>query len=606
MPVLPLLAVLLAPATLTPVPLAKAVLPYEAVEPLIPKPQDVKLDYTNPIPLTGVFAFPAGQFRYWSDFKIAVGRRFNVPAPAANAKPLAIDGGINRMHKHPGAYTLDLTDKGVSILGEEDEGLRNGVQRLARLVFARDGKLWLPKGHLYDEPQITYRGVELGIGPEARPFQRRLWDRVLLPLGFNEVVLDCAGTGWKNTPVPPSNTLMPREDLVGIFADYRKLGIEPTPLIDSFGHMDWFLAGRRSDLALNPTTIDPRKPESVAALGTLWGEVSELVKPTSMHFGCDNVPGIDTDLWRVNMKTLGSIAKGHGAKMMLWGDMALAPNEAPVNAHAPNPPEAALRRAAVPYGATVFDFQSKDDPNTEDYYPTYQIWKREDHPVIAAAGSLPNNVMGVDLAANLERIGTLQRVRTGEVSSEAAMLDNLPQFTALVLSGDYSWSGRQEPPAKLGYDPAQVFRRMYFGEPEEVRSVSGTALTWATERRPVTVGRTNFLFSSPLEVSAATHFGVTAKGSRLYVAATASQPAKEGVPVAEIIVQLGGGKTVTRRLVYGHHLREAQDAGLVPYGERGEGGVCAIPIALGAAGSITGVTIKPLSGNLELYGLTLR
>ena len=53
---------------------------------------------------------------------------------------------------------------------------------------------------------------------------------------------------------------MSREDLVKLFKLYRDAGIEPTPLIQSFGHMGWlFMNGQNKDLALRLNNNDQER-----------------------------------------------------------------------------------------------------------------------------------------------------------------------------------------------------------------------------------------------------------------------------------------------------------------------------------------------------------
>lgn len=613
-------------------PMDRAVVPDESIAPLIPKPKRASLDYAKPIEVTGLFAFPAGQFRYWPDFKSALARRFVMGSPAKGVAAVNIDGGVSRMGIRPGGYAIDVSPKGISILGEEDEGLRNGVFRLAQMVYAKGGKLWLPTGQMDDEPQIAFRGVHLFTGPDARAFHRRLWERVLLPLGMNQVVLQCERTKWVSTPIDESEHPMAREDLAALFADYRKEGIEPIPLIQSFGHMEWFFAGgKRRNLALNPDqpyAIDPRKPESKQALDALWQEVFDVLKPKTVHFGCDEVgmvgftpndPPLMTQLWQRQMPILGDIAKRNGAGMMIWGDMALAPGEAGDATNGDSKSEAAKRRAAIPEGARIADWHYRPDPKPESFYPTLQLWKREGHTPIASSWYRPENVRGQALAATIERTGVLQTTWCGYENSEKVLVENLPTFSAMVLAADYGWSGRGDALDRLGYDPGEVFRKMYFGEPSPLRAIPGSAVTWgAGSTRRLAVGKTAFALCEPLATQSildselakaprVVSLPVAAKGTRMALALDTARPLTDGDPVADVEIELASGEIVRRRLVYGHHIRAAQDAAVIPYADRSQG-ICALSFTLGPKVAATKrIVIREVSreAGLRLYGVTL-
>jgi hypothetical protein len=59
--------------------------------------------------------------------------------------------------------------------------------------------------------------------------------------------------------------------------------------------------------------------------------------------------------------------------------------------------------------------------------------------------------------------GLLQTTRMGYFPDQRAMRGDLKQFSAFVLAAEYAWSGRKDPPAQLGYDPKEVFKRAYAG-----------------------------------------------------------------------------------------------------------------------------------------------
>ncbi|AIE87425.1 hypothetical protein [Fimbriimonas ginsengisoli] len=609
-----------------PVPVAAEPLPHawEASEsplPLIPKPKHASLDFGKPVEVTNLFIFPVGRVRYWDLFKETVARRFVVTPPAKGAKPLSVDGGVSKLTMRPGGYTIKISGKRVSVLGEEDEGLRNGMYRLGRLVFAKGGKLWLPTGSMEDEPSVDFRGVQLFVGPEARHFQRRLWDRVLLPLGLNNVVLQCERTAWASTPIGASMEPMAKEELAGLFNDYRKRGIEPIPLIQSFGHMEWFFAGgKRLDLAVNqsePYTIDPRKPGTKVALNALWDEAIALLQPKSVHFGCDEVdmngmkphdPALTTRLWQAQLPMLGEIAKRHGVKMMIWGDEALAPGEAPDATSGDDKENARLRRAAIPSGTIIADWHYKADPGPELFYPTLQLWRREGFTPIASTWYLPDNVRAFSLAATFEHAGTLQTTWAGYSSSEAAMVQNPEQFAAFVLSADYAWSGRDELPADLGYDPAAIFREMYYGAPAPVKGVSGASLTWDHDTQVAQVGPFRFRVGTPL-TSATDNVLLLNKPATVHRALFAIDcltVGKEGEPVAEILLTLSNGKRVTKTLKYGVDVRASGDRRMLPGSER-SGGRSAVSLGLPESFKLMSITIRPLTSQVEAHvrGITL-
>ena len=310
---------------------------YEVPEvhpPLIPRPKKSNLDWDHPLEITGAWAFPAGRFAHLGEFEAALERRFILPK---SEKPVNIDGGISKLGLVPGAYRITIRPTGISVVGEKDEGFRYGLQRIARLAFVKGGKVYVPTGDLFDEPVNTFRGVHLFVGPQALAFQKKLVERVLMPLGMNRVVLQCERAAWKSLPGTSTPDTMPLDQLVSLFKMYRDYGFEPIPLLESFGHDEWLFAnGKNLDLAMDPKVpyaLDPRKPRTKELMNQLWDEVIKLLQPETVHFGLDEVDMLGfpadtatkTALWKTQLATLGGIAKSHGVNMMLWGDELLGP-----------------------------------------------------------------------------------------------------------------------------------------------------------------------------------------------------------------------------------------------------------------------------------------
>src|SRR5690606_33174188 len=94
-------------------------------------------------------------------------------------------------------YRLNVTSAGVELVGQDLLGVRHGLRTLAGLVRSRGGVLEIPGTAVTDWPSINWRGVHMFVGPTALDFQSQLMQRVLAPLKFNHVVLECERTTWE-------------------------------------------------------------------------------------------------------------------------------------------------------------------------------------------------------------------------------------------------------------------------------------------------------------------------------------------------------------------------------------------------------------------------
>ncbi|HMS55053.1 MAG TPA: hypothetical protein PKA27_06595 [Fimbriimonadaceae bacterium] len=538
--------------------------PSHSIQTLVPKPKQSNLDYSSPVFLNSLGI----RNHKFSDFESGVLRRWRSSLPLGKVVHDRIDPSGRKSE----GYSINISKERIEVVGHDEMGLRHGLRRLASLTFLAEGKLALPSGTLQDWPSISWRGAHLFVGPRADEFQKRLWTTTLLDLGFNNVVLQCERTKWDAIPGTETSITMDKRKLAGLVNWYRDHSVEPTPLVQSFGHMEWLFAnGKNRDLAFNPEvlySVDPRVPRTTIVLEILWNEVIELFKPKAIHFGLDEVdmrgwpddPRLVTELWGRQLGFLGSLAKRKNVEMMLWGDKALAPGEAPDAAHGDNATEAQKRRAAIPKGALITDWHYKADPRPEVFAQVLRLWKSEGYRPIASTWNRPENIRGFTLAAIRERAGTLQTTWAGYESGENSLLNHFNQYAAFVVAAEYAWSGREDSVSQFGYDPEAYLQRSFFGQPKPMAPLTGLTLgKIITRLGEYRVGNLNLRFQNilaqggdarPSKVSTR----IQGKGNELLLFMRTTSPLEFGSEVAKVTV--ANRETAVR---YGHHVRAISD-----------------------------------------------
>ncbi|MDR3689485.1 MAG: hypothetical protein P4L46_08915 [Fimbriimonas sp.] len=607
---------------------AAVIVPDEKPPVLIPKPTLNQLNFTKTLEFTGQYDWPAGLVRFWdTDFIAGLAKRFDLPKPSPKANHIKVDGGVSKLGLHPGGFQIEIREDSISVLGEEDEGLHDGLRYLARLAFVRGGKIVFPTGFLRMSPRVIWRGVHLFVGPEARSFQKKLWDRVLLPLGFNKVVLQCEQTKWDCLPaLKDDKDAMSKTELASLFADYRAMDVEPIPLIQSFGHMEWyFRGGQNLDLAVNskvPYTIDPRNPKTKESLTKLWDEACDLLKPSTLHFGCDEVGmrgfpddhgALVTQLWSLQMPVLQQIAERHGDTMMIWGDEGLAPEEAVDAANGESKETAAKRRAAIPKGTWIGDWHYAAGPKPEKYVTSLELWKREGFVPVASSWYEPLNIASFGLAADVEHAGTLQTTWSGYTSDERAMEENFDQYSAMVLAADYSWNSRFEPPFGLAYDPAAVFRQMYYGRPRSIVPKAGDQIFQGDGTSELVDGDLHFQLGTPIalrslistpDAPGECDLEFRSKGAHLALAMDTVDKCDRNEPVADLTIRFTDGSVRTDRIVYGRDVRSSDDTIDLVRADSVKG-LSILELPIGEGHTVAGIkiqTISPAAG-IRIHGL---
>lgn len=497
------------------------------------------------------------------------------------------------------SYRLNVSANGVEIAAGDSAGATYALETLTQLIEARNGQLAIPHAQITDRPSVRWRGVHLFTGPEALEMQTELMDRLLIPMRFNKAVVQSERSDWLASPGIMGDLSLPKVRLAALFDRYREAGIEPIPLIQSFGHMSWLfanptLAEQHAYDPLYPFALDVRKEESRKLMLDIWREAIALLKPQTIHFGLDEVdnrgmpknPENTTSLWVQWVPQLFAMAREHNLEAMLWSDVMLAPGEAIDATHAPNADHARRRRAAVPAGTRVADwhYAANPDPNA---YRSLASWINWGYRPVASAWRNPRNVRGQALAASRNGAGYLQTTWAGYATNWPNLLREADQFAAYVLAGDYAWSARSEMPENLPYQPMEVLRSLLEPHPRVAKDSAGQALQitglWrrpdgTTEMldvrggRAIRIGDVEFRLQNPVSLwsvvdrdarNAPRSLTINADVSahELAFAIDCRARMQPGDEVAMIrIYPAGGGAPIDSTVIYAAHVRGMTDS----------------------------------------------
>jgi len=594
---------------------------------LIPKPKSVNLDSSK----TFVLAKPKVQLPSGChEEKRLFFTFFNSLWQPDSVSGGTVVGKIADLGLPEEGYLIKVTPKAASVTGQSRQGLLNGLYTLALMAYPDKGRLVLPTGDVRDWPTIAWRGVHTFVGPKTVPFHKDFFERVLRPMKLNKAVLQCERSAWKATPGIETSMTMPLEELVKEFALMRSMGIEPIPLIQSFGHAEWLFAnGKNLDIALNPDApyaIDPRNPKAQQKIKDIWVEAIELLKPKTVHFGMDEVamigmkddPAFVTELWQRQIPFLAQIARENKVDMMLWGDVGLAKGEAIDACNGDSPEEAKKRRDAIPAGTMIADWHYADNPDPAPFTKSLKLWKSEGKVPVASTWYRPGNIRGFVLAAAQEGCGALQTTWAGYESNPQALIASYQQHYAYLTFADYAWSGRQEPTDALGYDPGALLRRLFLSEPGSVKAIPGASISPAgTPGKAERLGQYRFNLFQPIALRSiavpsqqsgpeAAVLQAKTKGRFVAIAVDCASRCSYFEKVGTVTIELASGKKVVRELQYGVDIRTPDDPGALVRADR-HSGLCALEIRLGEKPEqIVGIRLSAANSyaGLRLHGVT--
>jgi len=438
-------------------------------------------------------------------------------------------------------YRIDVTTEKIRIECDTDTALQYALHTLAQSVEIVEGRVRIPCMKVADKPKTSWRGIHMFTGPTALDLHTRMYQRVLFPLKMNKAVIQCEQAQWKSFPEIHNPISVSLNDLRTEFELLRKNRVEPIPLIQSLGHMEWFFKPKSTRwLAINPQypyTLNTDLPEAKEAIRKIWNEAIELLNPSTLHVGFDEIGMIGfnlprdkgVSLFRDQLSFLDRYAKTNNKKLMIWGDMGLAPGEGPDACNGINPSRSKAIREAIPPGTYVADWHYLNNPDPSVYKKNLQIWKENQNIPLASPWLWPNNVHGFVKAAIDEKAGILQTTWADFESNEKNMLINIEQFGAYVLALDYAWSGRKEMPDQLPYDPIREWTRRFYDRPKPLLPRDGYRLADSLVFKDITSSVNNHRSN---KISLILDKAYSVKGLTCQTISDVILP--EGTPVAEI------------------------------------------------------------------------
>jgi hypothetical protein len=165
---------------------------------------------------------------------------------------------------NPEEYEIRCTPQSLIITAQTERGFFNAAQTLVQMFQLDADGLYLPACELRDAPSLAFRGVHLFPGKGAMDFHRRLVERVLARHKINYVVLESSYAQWdadKNIWIDIS---VPKAELHEYAALLRENLIEPIPLVQSLGHVEWlFKNGQNLDIAEDPQAAEKLRAYAV-------------------------------------------------------------------------------------------------------------------------------------------------------------------------------------------------------------------------------------------------------------------------------------------------------------------------------------------------------
>lgn len=385
-----------------------------------------------------------------------------------------------RWASDPEGYHLTVATNGLVLLAASAQGAFYGLQTLAQLWQQSGNGRACPALEIEDWPALRFRGVHWFPSASGVPMHQRLISNVFGAFKFNRSIIQCEAAQWDKHPEITARNAISKADLRKLVQGCRDCYLEPIPLINVPGHAEWvFRHGSNLDFAEDPETpyaYCVNHPKSFEFIQDVLNECLPIFESKLCHIGHDEVTmrgrfpnpdcprcrGVTTTALVVkHANRLSSWLDERGIETMIWGDMLLGPGEAKDATHARTVADARERRAGISKKTIIIDWHYVASADAR----SLEILQKEGFRVVAASWYTPENthhLARAALATGAE--GLLQTTWMGYFPDERAMNSQLQQFTAFVLAAEYAWSGRDDAPAQLGYDPKEIFLKAYGGQ----------------------------------------------------------------------------------------------------------------------------------------------
>jgi hypothetical protein len=390
-------------------------------------------------------------------------------------------------------YAITCTPNALKISACAKEGFFYGAQTLGQLLELTPDGIGVRACEITDSPSLEFRGVHYYPSRDTVDVYKKLAERVLSRFKFNHVVFECEYTQWDTDKKIWVQHSIPKSQLAEYIKISRDNGLEPIPLVQSLGHMEWmFKNGANRELAEDPDlpyAYAVTEPRSYDFIHGIDAEAVGLFKPVEyFHIGHDEVDMRGRYPHRTEAKKLGKsklfledvrrhdeFFRKQGMKMMLWGDMLLAKGEANDAASAESRVAAKERRDGIPKDAVIADWHYGVAPPAD--YTSLKLFKDEGFKTIACTWYRPENIANFAAAARKYGAwGLLQTTWAGYQITDEAIDREMRQFAAYVLAAEYSWSADSPPPEKLPWRAERVFADAMNPRREATAPLAGTLI----------------------------------------------------------------------------------------------------------------------------------
>jgi hypothetical protein len=357
-------------------------------------------------------------------------------------------------------YVLAIHEGGIDIIGADERGMFYGLMSLQQLLRAGTD---LQTRTVRDYPDLTWRVAMVYLDANANINETLI--PILAEHKLNAVLVMSNYLKWDSAPelhMPGSASKALAQRTVDTARLYL---MEPIPLLETFGHVQWmFQNNQNNDLLLDPTAqsrfaYNPLEPRTYDVLLPLIDEVVDLFEPQFFHIGHDEIRNVVpfpagevafVDAFLDDIQRLYNHLAANDIRVMIWHDTLLAPDVVP-----------AMSR--LPDDLIVTSWNYNPAPN----YPTVDTLQEAGFEVLGASWFEPDNIYTyARYIDNRDALGMIQTRWTGYFGNSSLLAGQFPQAYAYLSAAQSFWN----PQLDALEDAAIRFREAWAWRTDAARS----------------------------------------------------------------------------------------------------------------------------------------
>ncbi|MEM6430588.1 MAG: glycoside hydrolase family 20 zincin-like fold domain-containing protein [Deinococcota bacterium] len=357
-------------------------------------------------------------------------------------------------------YVLAIHDGGIDIIGADERGMFYGLMSLQQLVRAGTD---LQTRIVRDYPDLSWRVAMIYLDANATINETLI--PILAQHKLNAVLVMSNYLEWDSAPELHMPGSASKELAQRTVDTARRYLMEPIPLLETFGHVQWlFQNNQNNDLLLDPSAqsrfaYNPLEPRTYDVLLPLIDEVVDLFKPRFFHIGHDEIRNVVpfpaagvsfVDAFVDDIQRLYNHLAADGIQVMIWHDTLLAADVVP-----------ALSR--LPDDLIITSWNYNPAPN----YPTIDTLQEAGFEVLGASWFEPDNIFTYARYAHArDALGMIQTRWTGYFGNSSLLAGQFPQAYAYLTAAQSFWNPQADPLE----DAAIRFREAWAWRTEAARS----------------------------------------------------------------------------------------------------------------------------------------